>query len=74
MTCRQKSRISEADVIVAWIEIYGFITIICFMEQGSAKKVMCYKQERFYNAELLFEEAVTTRKYFIVQNSFAMKR
>jgi hypothetical protein len=28
------------------------------------KYVKCYKQERYYNAELLCEEAVTSRKDF----------
>jgi hypothetical protein len=28
----------------------------------------CYKQERFYNAELLCEKVVTSRKDFTMQN------
>jgi hypothetical protein len=33
-----------------------------------------WKQERFYNAELLWEEAVTSRKDFIMQNSSGKKQ
>jgi hypothetical protein len=44
---------SEADVIVAWIEIYGFIALKCLWDKGLTKYANCYKQEGFCNAELL---------------------
>jgi hypothetical protein len=41
---------SETDVTVAWIEIYGFIASKCIYGTRDCK---AGKQEIFYNAELL---------------------
>jgi hypothetical protein len=41
---------SVADVTVAWLEIYGLNASKVFIVKGMAK------QERFYSAELLYEE------------------
>jgi hypothetical protein len=65
---------SEADVIVAWIEIYGFIALKCLWDKGLTKYTNCYKQERFCNAELLCKEAVTSRKEYAMQNCFVKKQ
>jgi hypothetical protein len=49
---------SDEDVKVAWIEIYGFIASKCFMVQRTAKDV----------------SSITSRKDFIMQNCFVKQR
>jgi hypothetical protein len=42
-------------------------------DKGLRKYVKCYKQGRFYDAELIHEEAVTSKKYFTMQNCLVKK-
>jgi hypothetical protein len=56
VTFHQKTRVCQADVTVAYMEIYG------------TRGCKAGKQERFCNAELIYEAVVTSRKDFTVQN------
>jgi hypothetical protein len=42
---------SETDVTVAWIELYGLIATKYLWHKELTKYVKCYKQEGVYNAE-----------------------
>jgi hypothetical protein len=54
----------EMGVSLAWIEIYGFIASKAtgkqerFLQCRTVPLRSSYKQERFYNAELLCEEDI----------------
>jgi hypothetical protein len=62
MTFGQKTSISEEYVKIACIEIMVLLLPNVLWHKGLRKYVKCYNQERFYNAELLCEEAVTNKK------------